>query len=195
MEFNLLPYREARRMRQRAHFFRLVALSCAVGLLSAFVMAFVFDSMNVRQRERNALSKIEINKLDQKIQQVVTLQAEIAGIKQRQKAVELLQSQRYLPVRLMNALTAQLPDGIRLIKVLQSAEGILISGEAISSDAVFEWMRQLSHKSNFFSNPELMEMRLGNSDVGSSLKPPVFRFGLRVKLQITETEPLAPVKE
>jgi len=87
----------------------------------------------------------------------------------------------------MNALTAHLPDGILLTKVLQSPEGISISGDALSSDSVFEWMTHLTQKSDFFSKPELLEMRLGNSDGGTSLKTPIFRFSLRVKLQTTAT--------
>ena len=205
MEFNLLPYREARRMRQRTRFFRFVVLSCAAGLLSAFVVAVVFDSLLVGQRESNDLSKAEIKMLDVKIKQVAALQKDIAELKKRKQALDDLQFERFLPVHLMNALTAHLPDGILLTKVLQSPEGIFISGDALSSDSVFEWMTQLTQKSDFFSKPELLEMRLGTSDTGPSLNTPVSRFSLRVKLQTTATSittsaspskaPLAPVKE
>lgn len=205
MEFNLLPYREARRMRQRTRFFRFVVLLCAAGLLSAFVVAAVFDSQIAGQRESNDLSKAEIKMLDVKIKQVAALQKDIAELTKRKQALDDLQFERFLPVHLMNALTAHLPDGILLTKVLQSPEGILISGDALSSDSVFEWMTHLNQKSDLFSHPELLEMRLGTSDTGPSLKTPVSRFGLRVKLQTTATSittsaspskaPLAPVKE
>lgn len=207
MEFNFLPYREAGRMRQRTEFFRFVGLSCVVGLFGAFVVAAVFDSQIAAQRESNDLSKVEIKTLDVKIKQAGTLQKDIAELRKRKQALDDLQLERFLPVYLMNALTAHLPDGILLTKVLQSPEGIFISGDALSSNSVFEWMTHLTQKSDFFSNPELHEMRLGNSDTGSPLKTPVFRFGLRVKLQTTATAtsittsgspskaPLAPVKE
>ena len=205
MEFNLLPYREARRMRQRTRFFRFVVLSCAAGLLSAFVVAVVFDSLLVGQRESNDLSKAEIKMLDVKIKQVAALEKDIAELKKRKQALDDLQFERFLPVHLMNALTAHLPDGILLTKVLQSPDGISISGDALSSDSVFEWMTQLTQKSDLFSHPELLEMRLGTSDTGPSLNTPVSRFSLRVKLQTTATSittsaspskaPLAPVKE
>lgn len=205
MEFNLLPYREARRMRQRKQFFRFMGLSCAVGLFGAFVVAAVFDSQIAGQRESNDLSKAEIKMLDVKIKQVAALQKDIAELKKRKQALDDLQLERFLPVHLMNALTAHLPDGILLTKVLQSSEGIFISGDALSSDSVFEWMTHLNQKSDLFSHPELLEMRLGTSDTGPSLKTPVSRFSLRVKLQTTATSiktsasplkaPLAPVKE
>ena len=207
MEFNLLPYREARRMRQRTRFFRFVVLSCAAGLLSAFVVAVVFDSLLVGQRESNDLSRAEIKMLDVKIKQVAALEKDIAELKKRKQALDDLQFERFLPVHLMNALTAHLPDEILLTKVLQSPDGISISGDALSSDSVFEWMTHLNQKSDLFSHPELLEMRLGTSDTGPSLKTPVSRFSLRVKLQTTATAtsittsaspskaPLAPVKE
>lgn len=205
MEFNLLPYREARRMRQRTHFFRFVVLSCAAGLLSAFVVAVVFDSLIVGQRESNDLSRAEIKILDVKIKQAATLQKDIAELTKRKQALDDLRLERFLPVHLMNALSAHLPDGILLTKVLHSTEGIFISGDALSSDSVFEWMTHLNQKSDLFSHPELLEMRLGTSDTGPSLKTHVSRFSLRVKLQTTSTStttsaspskaPLAPVKE
>lgn len=205
MEFNLLPYREARRMRQRTRFFRFVVLSCAAGLLSAFVVAVVFDSLLVGQRESNDLSRAEIKILDVKIKQAANLQTDIAELKKRKQALDDLQFERFLTVHLMNALTAHLPAGILLTKVLQSPDGISISGDALSSDSVFEWMTQLTQKSDLFSHPELLEMRLGTSDTGPSLNTPVSRFSLRVKLQTTATSittsaspskaPLAPVKE
>jgi Tfp pilus assembly protein PilN len=205
MEFNLLPYREARRMGQRARFFRFLVLSCALGLFGAFVVAAVFDSQIAAQREINDLSKAEIKILNVKIKQAATLQKDIAQLKKRKQALDDLQFERFLTVHLMNALTAHLPDGILLTKVLQSPDGISISGDALSSDSVFEWMTQLTQKSDFFSTPELLEMRLGTSDTGPSLNTPVSRFSLRVKLQTTATSittsaspskaPLAPVKE
>ena len=195
VEFNLLPYREARRLRQRRLFFRLLALSCAVGVLSAFVVAVVFDSLIDRQRYSNDLAKAEVKQWDQKIKHVVTLQAETAALKKRHHAMALLQSQRYLPVHVMNALTAEFPDGILLTKVLQSAQGILITGDALSSDAVFEWMLHLAQKSTLFSNPELLDMRLGNTDGGFALQSSAFRFSLRVQLKTAAPEPVAPVKE
>ena len=185
MEFNLLPYREVRRMRQRARFFRFLVLSCALGMFGAFVVAAVFDYLIVGQRESNDLSKVEIKMLDVKIKQAATLQKDIAELKKRKRALDDLQFERFLPVHLMNALTAHLPDGILLTKVLQSPEGIFISGDALSSDSVFEWMTHLNQKSDFFFNPELLEMRLGTFDTGPSLKTPVSRFSLRVKLQTT----------
>ncbi|MCF8146954.1 MAG: PilN domain-containing protein [Sulfuritalea sp.] len=195
MEFNLLPYREARRLRQRRLFFQLLALSCAVGVLSAFVVAVVFDSLIDRQRYSNDLAKADVKQWDQKIKHVATLQTEIAALKKRQHALSLLQSQRYLPVHVMNALTAEFPDGILLTKVLQSAQGILITGDALSSDAVFEWMLHLAQKSTLFSNPELLDMRLGNTDGGFALQSSAFRFSLRVQLKTAAQEPVAMVKE
>ena len=195
VEFNLLPYREARRLRQRRRFFRLLALSCAVGVLSAFVVAVVFDSLIDRQRYSNDLVKANVKQWDQKIKHVATLQTEIAALKKRQHAMSLLQSQRYLPVHVMNALTAEFPDGILVTKVLQSAQGILITGDALSSDAVFEWMLHLAQKSSLFSNPELLDMRLENAHGESALQSPAFRFNLRVQLKTAAPEPVAPVKE
>ena len=195
MEFNLLPYREARRLRQRRLFFQLLALSCAVGVFSAFVMAVVFDSLIDRQRYSNDLAKADVKQWDQKIKHVATLQTEIAALKKRQHAMSLLQSQRYLPVHVMNALTAEFPDGMLLTKVLQSAQGILITGDALSSDAVFEWMLHLAKKSTLFSNPELLDMRLGNADGGFALQSSAFRFSLSVQLKTAAPEPVALVKE
>lgn len=195
MEFNLLPYRDARRVRQRMRFFRTLALSCALGILGALVMARVFDVWIMRQKESNDIAKADLKQWDQKIKQVVTLQTEIAALKKHQHTIDLLQSQKYLPVHFMYALSDDFPDGIQLSKVLQSGQGILIIGDAMTSDAVFAWMRHLAQNSSVFSNPELLEMRTGNPDVGESLQPLRVRFNLRLQLISAAAEPVAAVKE
>ena len=191
MEFNLLPYRDARRVRQRMRFFWTLALSCALGILGALVLARVFDVWIMRQKESNDIAKADLKQWDQKIKQVVTLQAEVAALKKRQHSIDLLQSQKYLPVHFMHALTEDFPVGIQLTKVLQSVQGILISGDATTSDAIFTWMRHLAQNSSVFSNPELLEMRAGNPDVGESLHPPRVRFNLRLQLISAAAEPVA----
>ena len=195
MEFNLLPYRNVRRVRQRVRFFRILALSCAIGVFGALVGARVFDVWIMRQKESNDLAKADLKQWDQKIKQVVMLQAEITALKKRQHTIDLLQSQKYLPVHFMHALTDDFPDGIQLTKVLQSGQGILISGDAMTSDAVFAWMRHLAQNSSVFSSPELLEMRAVHADVGGSMNPPSVRFNLRVQLISAAAEPVAALRE
>lgn len=111
---NLLPHREAARKRRREHFFTVLDASALLGFLVASAIYLWLNAQISAQREQNDYLQGEITKLETEIKEISTLQAEIAGLKARQQAVENLQGDRNLPVHLLNELVSQLPDGVYL---------------------------------------------------------------------------------
>jgi type IV pilus assembly protein PilN len=109
---NLLPHREAARKRRREAFFASLGVAAMVGVLIAGVIFLWFQAQISSQQGKNALLDREIKKLEGQIKEISTLQEEIAALRARQQAVEDLQSDRNLPVHLLNELVRQLPDGV-----------------------------------------------------------------------------------
>jgi type IV pilus assembly protein PilN len=119
---NLLPHREEkRRQRKRAYFISL-ALSALVGGAVVLVWYSVLQQMTTAQESRNAFLKAEIARLDTQIKDIATLRAEIEALKARQKAVEDLQTDRNVPVYLLNELVKQTPEGVYLTGVRQNGQ-------------------------------------------------------------------------
>ena len=109
---NLLPHREERRQRRKVAFFLGLGAAAAAGLVVVGVWFTVLEQLKAAQQARNQYLTNEIAKLDAQIKDIATLRAEIDSLKARQKAVEDLQTDRNIPVYLLNELAKQTPEGV-----------------------------------------------------------------------------------
>ena len=108
---NLLPHREAAKKRRKEAFQVNMVLAALGGLLVAGLIYWYFQVMIEGQQEKNNLLRSEIKVLEAQIKEIEGLENEITALRARQKAVEDLQSDRNLPVHLLNELVKQLPEG------------------------------------------------------------------------------------
>ena len=95
------------------------------------------------------------------IKEIATLRSEIAALKARQQAVENLQSDRTLPVHLLDELVKRVPEGIFLRSIKQDDLKVTLIGVAQSNDRVSELLRQLSYQTPWLEKPELVEIKAG----------------------------------
>lgn len=179
---NLLPHREAARKRRKEAFQVTMALSAVAGLLIASAIYLWFQAMIEDQQNRNNLLKSEIAVLDKQIKEIAGLEDEIASLRARQKAVEDLQSDRNMPVHLLNELVRQLPDGVYLTNLRQDGLVVTIQGVAQSNERISELLRNLTDGTPWFSKPELVEIVAQSVSVGPKEQRRVASFTARVQL-------------
>ncbi len=180
VRLNLLPHREALVESHKKLFATrafLVAVLAAVLMLLAWQLV---DRYVATQLERNAFLSTEINKLDQEIVQIATLQQEIDALKARQKAVEDLQSDRNLPVYVFEELSSYVPEGVFLRTVRQDLKKITITGLAQSQELVSEMLRNFTNASVWLEQPELLEIKLINSFGGIKTSNKLYEFTISV---------------
>ena len=112
---NLLPHREEKRRQRKT---RLLRRRWASARCSAWpivgVWYLVLQQLTSAQQARNDFLKAEIGRLEVQIKDIATLRAEIEALKARQKAVEDLQTDRNMPVYLLDELVKQTPEGVYL---------------------------------------------------------------------------------
>ena len=155
---NLLPHREAARKRRKEAFQATMFASFLVGLAVAGAVYWWFQMMITNQQERNAFLQGEIKVLEEQIKEIATIEDEIAALRARQKAVEDLQSDRNLPVHLLNELVRQVPEGAYVTSIKQTEQVIAMQGFAQSNERVSEMLRNLSEGTPWISKPELVEI-------------------------------------
>ena len=109
---NLLPHREAARKRRREVFHATLFASALVGLVIAGSIYWWLQILISEQQGKNRFLQQEIAVLENQIKEIATIEEEISALTARQKAVENLQSDRNMPVHLLNELVRQLPDGV-----------------------------------------------------------------------------------
>lgn len=195
---NLLPHREAARKRRKEAFQVTMLVSGMVGLLIAAMVYWWFQAQIEEQQGRNAYLQTEIAVLNQQIKEIEGLEGEITALRERQKAVEDLQSNRNLPVHLLNELVKQLPEGVYISSIKQNGLMIDMQGVAQSNERVSEVLRNLSVGSVWFARPNLKEIVAGSVALSSKDQRKVVNFSLNFSLVLpadnAETASTASVK-
>jgi type IV pilus assembly protein PilN len=179
---NLLPHREAARKRRKDAFYVMLGLAALAGLLIAGLIYGWYQAQIAAQQNKNNFLQAEIKKLEIKIKDVATLQAEIASLRARQQAVENLQADRNTPVLLLNELVKQLPDGVYVNSLKQDGINVAIVGVAQSNERVSELLRNLANNSTWLTKPELVEIVASSMALTPKDQRRVANFTIRTQL-------------
>ncbi len=184
MLINLLPHREEKRRLRKQAFFAGLGLSMVVGALVVALWYVVQERMTASQQARNEFLTAAIHKLDDEIKDVSVLKGEIESLKARQRAVEDLQTDRNMPVYLLNELVSQTPEGIFLNAIRQNGQSVLVSGFAQTNERVSEFLRNTNSKSEWLEHPELVEIKASTQTSKDARDPKrLFEFSMRLNLK------------
>jgi len=173
-KINLLPWREALRKEHQQQFYSTMGVFVVLTLCSWGVYHF-YNTLRVDyQDSRNQFLNVEITKLDKKIKEIKRIEKEKERLKARIEAIEQLQGNRPLIVRLFDELVTSLPEGVSLVSVKQSGKAITISGVAQSNARVSSFMRKLQD-SDWLGDPKLDVIQAKN-DKGQRVSNFTMRF-------------------
>lgn len=189
---NLLPHREERRQRRKKAFFAGLGVAAAAGIAIAALWYLVLQQMIGAQQERNAYLTAEIKKLEEQIKDIATLKAEIDSLKARQKAVEDLQTDRNIPVYLLNELVKQTPEGVYLTTLKQDGQTVAITGIAQTNERVSELLRNTAYNSTWLEKPELVEIKAASLTTANREQKRLFDFAMKVGLKRPQEKDPAP---
>jgi type IV pilus assembly protein PilN len=156
---NLLPHREEKRKQRKRAYFVALGASAVFGLAVAGAWFVVLDQLTSVQQSRNEFLKAEISRLEVQIKDIAMLRAEIEALKARQKAVEGLQTDRNMPVYLLDELVKQTPEGVYLTSIKQKDQVVLVTGMAQTNERVSEFLRNTLYNSPWLERPELVEIK------------------------------------
>lgn len=182
IRINLLPWREARRKAQRQHLGVLGGMVAALGLLIVGAVHLTIAGYIAEQSARNEFLKRENGRLDKEIEEIRKLRGEIAALLARKQVIERLQADRAQAVHLLEELVQQVPDGVYLKSIRQTALKVNLVGYSQSNARVSTLMRNFA-ASPHLENPELVEIKA----VTVSNKR-VSEFNMNVSLKRLQTE-------
>ena len=182
---NLLPHREEKRRQRKRAFFATLGACALLGLAIAGAWYLVLMQMTSAQQARNDFLKAEIGRLELQIKDIATLRAEIEALKARQKAVEGLQTDRNMPVYLLDELVKQTPEGVYLTSIKQNGQGVLVSGMAQTNERVSEFLRNTLYNSPWLERPELVEIKSAAAAPGAATREQrrLNEFSMRLNLK------------
>jgi type IV pilus assembly protein PilN len=187
---NLLPHREERRKRRKIAYYAGLGVAALVGVAIVGIWYLVVEQLVSAQQQRNAFLKSEIAKLDLQIKDIASLKAEIASLKSRQKAVEDLQTDRNVPVHVLNELVRQVPEGIYVTSVKQDGQNLSVAGIAQTQERVSEFLRNTAYNSEWLVKPELVESKAAViTDKTRSEQKRLFDFSVRLTVKRPQDAP------
>ncbi len=159
IRINLLPHREAKRVQRKKDFMLFAVMAGIAGAAVTFFGGTYLNNRIEAQQERNAFIKKETEKLDEQIKEIANLRQELASLKARQTAVENLQTDRTLPVHLLDELVKHVPEGVHLRQIKQDDLKITFFGFAQSNERVSELLRATAYNTPWIEKPELVEIK------------------------------------
>ena len=180
---NLLPHREERRRQRKRAFFIGLGACAAAGAAVVGLWFSVLQQMTSAQESRNDFLKAEITRLDAQIKDIATLRSEIDALKARQQAVEDLQTDRNVPVHLLNELVRQTPEGVYLTTIKQNAQVVAVNGVAQTNERVSEFLRNALYNSPWLEKPELVEIKAVALTTANREQRRLFEFSMRLTLK------------
>jgi len=162
----------------------------AVAILGLAVAAIVVQWLSMTRQlsqldeEINQLTA-EKNRLAPIILEVQKYQAKLAELEEKEKLIERLKSEREGPVRMLDVLSAELPDFVWLTELQQRGSQVTIDGMAASYVSIADYIRKLEDN-EWFQNVELIDAK-----VDQQQEQEFTQFQLRTQL-VSPNVPLPP---
>lgn len=180
---NLLPHREEKRVARKRAFFVALGVAAVVGMVVVGIWYSVLQQLTAAQQARNRFLKEEIAKLETQIKDIANLRNEIEALKARQRAVEDLQTNRNIPVYLLDELVKQTPEGIYLTTIKQNGGVVTVTGVAQTNERVSEFLRNTQYNSKWLERPELVEIKAVSMTTTNKEQRRLFDFSMRVTMK------------
>ena len=180
IQFNLLPHRAALRKFQQDQFNASLVLTVILGGVTGLAVSAYFISAIAAQENNIAVLENEIRHYEAQIAEANNLHTQIDALRARQKALEDLQADRNLPVRLLSELPTKLPQGVSLIKLVQKDAELTLEGMAQSHESLSQFVENLGHGGAWFSKPELLVSEAQNFSPGGKFSVPASKFLVKV---------------
>jgi type IV pilus assembly protein PilN len=182
IRINLLPHREAKRIKNKRVFVHMLILAALFAGAVVFVVGLFIAEKISEQAQRNVFITAKNKELDKQIEQIATLKQDIEALKARQQAVEDLQSDRNQPAYLLDELVKQVPEGVYLHNFKQEGQKVAMTGVAQSNERVSELLHNLGTNSPWLDHPELIEIKSSIVGQGRDSKK-VFEFTMSVGIK------------
>jgi len=151
---NLLPWREAERLKRQRDFGVALGGAVVAGIAVIMLAVFAYSQMISTQESRNERLTTEIAILDKDIKEIDALERQKERLLARMEIIDQLQKSRPEIVHLFDEISRQLPEGVYLTGMKQTGSRVEIRGVAQSSTRVSALMRQID-ASEWLADPEV----------------------------------------
>ena len=180
---NLLPWREARRLRQKRNFVSLIIAGVVIAAIGVLITHLYVAGLIEHQQQRNQYLRNEITKLNKVEREIQEMKQAEDSLAARLEVIQRLQRGRPDMVKVLDALVRYLPEDVYLNSIQAQGKQLTLNGNARINNVVSDFMRELEN-SSIFGEPKLRIVE--NKSVADNV--PVSRFDLVVN-QVPRSAP------
>jgi type IV pilus assembly protein PilN len=164
-----------------------VSQKVAIGSVSVFVVAvglvgwqfWGLRQSSQRLDEELAAARQEITRLSSVLEQVKEFDARRAQLAQRVTLIEQLRQGQAGPVRLLDQVSASIPDGLWLTELRQEGAAVVVQGRSTTLTSLSDFVANLESSGHFLPPVEIVDSQLEAQPQGE-----VVRFELRGQFQL-----------
>ncbi len=163
---NLLAWRDELREQRRNQFYMALGAAALGAGLVVLAANITFNSIIGHQNDRNRMLQSEIDALNIRIEEILSLEDQKDRLLARMEIIEQLQRSRPGIVHVFEELVSTIPDGVFLNSVKQNGNRIELIGAAESNTRVSALMRNIDG-SEWLSKPDLEVVEVKDNARGS----------------------------
>ncbi len=157
-EINLLPWREARREKEKKTFNIYLAIGFVVAACIVLLLNMYANALIEYQQKRNQRLKTEISRYENQLKEIKNLKTLREALIARMNIVQNLQATRTLTVRLFDELVKILPQGVFLTQLDRVGNKITVFGYSESNSHISELMKKIE-TNPWIQSPKLTEIK------------------------------------
>lgn len=177
IKVNLLPVKRKKKPKPLPSFFIGTVIVTVVMCLIMAYLAFYFSSRLSEKKAQYAANEKKIAELKEMIKAVDDFEQRNMAFKQRNDIIEQLSKNKSTPVKILDEVSALLPQGIWLQAMSVTGGGINIDGYGFNNNEIVAYVDNLK-SSKMFTEVYLQESRSTEVE-----KVPMYVFKLSFKLK------------
>jgi type IV pilus assembly protein PilN len=177
IKVNLLPVKRKKKPKPLPAFLLGTIIGTIIMCLIMAYLAFYFSSRLSDKKSQHADNEKKIAELKEKIKAVDNFEQRNKTFKQRNDIIEQLSKNKSTPVRILDEVSALLPQGIWINSMSVTGEGVNINGYGFSNNEIVAYVDNLKN-SKMFTEVYLQESRSTEVE-----KIPLYVFKLSFKLK------------
>ncbi len=179
IRINLLAEKKKKRkLRGTANFLVTIGIASGAALLVMGLITFVLASMASSLRKQSESNKAKLTELTRKINEVKKYETLNKEIQQRNTLIDTLRKNQAVPVRILNDVSAAIPEGVWLSSMTYKENGVRLEGYAFTNIDIVTYVENLKRSENF------IDIYLEESKQVEFEKVQVYRFNLNFKVRV-----------
>jgi type IV pilus assembly protein PilN len=177
IRINLLPVKRKKAVIQ---LYSLLIRSAIILVLTIIVLGILtihFSGKLSELRDEKAVKEKRLAELEEMLREVRNYEQDNLVYKEKNEIIKQLKRNQYIPVRLLDEVSARLPKGVWLSSLVNRGDVVDINGYSFTNSELVSYVQNLK-KSKYFQDVELIESRqttLGNASLYS------FKLTFKVK--------------